>query len=92
MLLRFEHLPGVQNPRNYSAETIKELEQLLRTGVPAFPDARRKGFLDLKNGDRTFFIHISPITGEVALLATWFHPAARVDRTEPAEVGTSCTA
>ena len=91
MLLRFEHLPGVENPRNYPAETIKELEHLLRTGVPAFPDAKRKGFLDLTNADRTFFIHISPITGQIALLATWFHPAAGAERREPAEVGASCT-
>jgi hypothetical protein len=92
MLLRLEYLPGIENARSYPAETVSELEHLLRTGAPAFPDPGRKGFFDLKNAERTFFIHISPISGHVALLAVWFHPATGVDRTERAEAELSCTA
>jgi hypothetical protein len=61
----------VDNPRNYPAEIIKELEGLLLSGGSALPDPKRKGFYDLENHERTFFIQISPITGEVTLLATW---------------------
>jgi hypothetical protein len=63
--------PGVDNLRNYPAEIIKELEELLHSGGSALPDPKRKGFYDLENYERTFFIQISSITGRVVLLATW---------------------
>ena len=71
MFLRMKRLPGVDNLRNYPAEIIKELEDLLLAGGSALPDPKRKGFYDVENYERTFFIQISPITGRVALLATW---------------------
>ena len=92
MLLRMEHLSGVNNVRSYPAEIVKELEQLLLAGGSATPDPRRKGFYDVENHGRTFFIHISPITGQVMLLATWFRPARGMDHTERAETGSRCTA
>jgi len=63
--------PAVDNLRNYPAEIIRELEELLLSGGSALPDPKRKGFYDLENYDRTFFIQISSITGKVVLLATW---------------------
>ena len=71
MFLRMKQLPGVDNLRNYPPENIKELEELLLSGGSALPDPKRKGFYDLENHDRTFFIQISSITGRVVLLATW---------------------
>ena len=71
MFLRMKRLPGVDNLRNYPAEIIKELEELLLSGGSALPDPKRKGFYDLENYGRTFFIQISSITGRVVLLATW---------------------
>jgi len=71
MFLRMKQLPGVDNLRNYPAEIIKELEELLLSGGSALPDPKRKGFYDLENDERTFFIHTSLITGRVVLLATW---------------------
>ena len=71
MFLRMKQLPGVDNLRNYPAEIIKELEELLLSGGSALPDPKRKGFYDLENYERTFFIQISSITGRVVLLATW---------------------
>ncbi len=71
MFLRMKQLAGVDNPRNYPAEIIKELEELLLSGGSALPDPKRKGFYDLENYERTFFIHTSLITSRVVLLATW---------------------
>ena len=71
MFLRLKRLPGVDNLRNYPAEIIKELEELVLRGGSAVPDPKRKDFYDLENYERTFFIQILPITGKVALLATW---------------------
>jgi hypothetical protein len=70
-----KQLPGVDNLGNYPAEIIEELEELLLLGGSALPDPKRKNFYDLKNLDRTFFIHISPINNRVALLATWLRPS-----------------
>ena len=92
MLLRLEHLSGVDNARNYPPEMIKELEQLLLAGGSASPDPRRKHFYDLENRDRTFFIHISPITGRVVLLAVWLRPSCAVDLTDQDEASLHCTA
>src|SRR5579862_334244 len=71
MLLRMNQLPGVDNPRNYPEAIVKELEELLLSGVAASPDPKRKGFYDLENERRTFFVQISPTTGRAVLLATW---------------------
>ena len=71
MFLRMKQRPAVDNLRNYPAEIIKELEELLLSGGSALPDPKRKGFYDLENHERTFFIQISSITGKVVLLATW---------------------
>jgi hypothetical protein len=67
-------LPGVDNLGNYPAEIIQELEELLLSGGSASPDQKRNGFYDVENLERTFFIHISPFTGRVGLLATWLRP------------------
>jgi hypothetical protein len=71
MFLRMKRLPGVDNLRNYPAEIVKELEELLLWGGSALPDPKRKGFYILENNERTFFIQISSITGKVVLLAAW---------------------
>ena len=74
MLFQMKQLPGVENLRNYPAEIIKGLEELLLSGGSALLDPKRKGFYDLENHERTFFIQISFITGRVVLLATWRRP------------------
>jgi len=66
-----KRLPGVDNLRNYPVEIVKELEELLLWGGSARPDPKRKGFYDLENYERKFYIQISSITGKVVLLATW---------------------
>ena len=71
MFLRMKRLPGVDNLRNYPVEIVKELEELLLWGGSARPDPKRKGFYDLENYERKFYIQISSITGKVVLLATW---------------------
>jgi hypothetical protein len=71
MFLRMKQLLSVDNLQNYPAEIIRELEELLLSGGSALPDPKRKGFYDLEGQQRTFFIHVSSVTGRVALLAMW---------------------
>jgi hypothetical protein len=78
MFLRMNRLQGVENLRNYPTDNIMELEELLVSGVSALPDPKRMDFYNLKNHERTFFIHISSATGRVALLATWLRTTRAV--------------
>lgn len=71
MLIRLNHKPIVDNLRNYPREIVERLATALRDGAVAEADPRRKGFYDLTDSDRGFFIHISPVTGHVWLLASW---------------------
>jgi hypothetical protein len=92
MHLRMEHLAGVDNLRNYPVEMIEELKGLLLSGAPASPDAKREGFYDLDGRGRKFFIHISPATRRVALLATWLHPEREFEHAGCVEGGAPCAA
>jgi hypothetical protein len=85
-------IPGVDNLRNYPAEIIKELEELLLAGGPALPDPKRKGFYDLEGRKRTFFIQISSTTGRVVLFATWLRSQSEVEHTGRAKAAADCTA
>ena len=73
-MLRLESKTGtlkIENLRDYPAELVEKLRGLLLTGTEARPDPRRKGFYDVHNGTRVFFIHVSPVSGSVMLLAIW---------------------
>ncbi|HMD84239.1 MAG TPA: hypothetical protein VKO18_06010 [Terriglobia bacterium] len=70
MILKMSGPHRIDNLRHYPAETVDRLRGLLVAGAHANPDPHRKGFYDLEDGDRTFYIHVSPI-GAILLLATW---------------------
>jgi hypothetical protein len=76
MTLKMNGPLRIDNLRPYPAEMIERLRSLLATGAPALPDPHRKGFYDLEDGDRRFYIHLSPF-GTVLLLATWWKEGAR---------------
>jgi hypothetical protein len=71
VLLQFSQTPVIDNLRKYPEQLVARLGALLREGVLARPDPRRKGFYDVADDDRVFFIHISPVSGRVWLLASW---------------------
>src|SRR5580658_4661126 len=71
MLIWLNQKPVIDNLRRYPQEIVERLAKVLREGAVAVADPRRKDFYDLADGDRSFFIHISPVTGHVWLLATW---------------------
>jgi hypothetical protein len=71
MTLRLNGARKIENLRGYDREIVAELRNLLATGAQAQPDPRRPGFYDIYDGGRVYFIHISPVSGNVVLLATW---------------------
>jgi hypothetical protein len=60
---------------NHSARAIERLRQLLTDGAAVRPDAHRPGFFDVESASDTYFIHLSPVTGNILLLATWTNEA-----------------
>lgn len=61
----------IENPREYAARTVEDLRDLLAAGSHAQLDPRRENFYQLEDSKSTYYIHISPITGNVTLLAKW---------------------
>lgn len=70
MILKINGPIRIENLRHYPEEMVDRLRGVLVAGACASPDPRRKNFYDLEDGDRIFYIYISP-TGKVLLLATW---------------------
>ena len=71
MTLQLNAKLTIENLRQYPEDVVEKLRKLLVIGAEALPDPRRKGFYDVLNGDRVFFVHISPVSGNVLLLASW---------------------
>lgn len=82
MVLRLKDKFEIDNLRDYSAETVEKLRGLLARGAPAQADPHRANYYELENGARVFYIHVSPASGKVLLLATWGkdQPAVISDR------------
>jgi len=92
MILKMSGPLRIDNLRHYPAETVDRLRRLLVAGASASPDPHRKGFYDLEDGNRRFYIHVCP-TGTVLLLATWPRegaPLAALHKAQPAEAVACC--
>ena len=73
MLLQMREGSRIENPREYAAYAVEDLRHLLSAGGQAERDPHREHFYHLEGGKNTYYIHISPITGNVVLLAKWSH-------------------
>ena len=71
MFLKIANDLNIENLNDYPTEVVSQLEELLASGVEARLDPKRKNFYDVENVGRGFFIHASPPSGNVMLLATW---------------------
>jgi len=61
----------IENPREYEPGAVQQLRRLLEVGSPALRDAHRENFYEIEGQSETYYIHISPISGNVVLLAKW---------------------
>ncbi len=67
----------IENPREYETGVVEQLRHLLEAGAAVQPDPRRPHFYEIEGEDETFYIHISPFTANVVLLAKWSRQAQR---------------
>lgn len=75
MLLRLDYNPVIDNPRHCPPEAVEKLRALLAQGAPANPDTHRKGFYEVEDGNRVFYVHLAP-NRSVWLLASWLKDQA----------------
>jgi hypothetical protein len=61
----------IENPREYEHGTVEQLRYLLEVGSPSQRDPHRENFYEIESDSETYYIHISPISGNVVLLAKW---------------------
>ena len=61
----------IENPREYDSGAVESLRQLLDMGGPVQSDPHRENFYEVEGDSETYYIHISPISGNVVLLAKW---------------------
>ena len=71
MVFRMTEGAQIENPRQYAPQAVEALRHLLLAGGQAERDPRRAGFYDLEGNEGVYYIHISPVTGNVVLLARW---------------------
>jgi hypothetical protein len=83
MVFQITEASRIENPRNYGAHTVEHLRGLLIAGTDAQRDPVREHFYELQADVDSYYIHISPITGNVVLLARWVRqPVACMSETE----------
>jgi hypothetical protein len=61
----------IENPRKYDSGAIENLRRLLQSGTAAERDPRRENFYEVDGNEESYYIHVSPISGNVVLLARW---------------------
>lgn len=71
MVMRFKEEPRIRDIRNHPVETIETLRRLLASGAAVQPDPKRPNFFELHQENQVFYFHVSPVTGQILLLATW---------------------
>jgi hypothetical protein len=71
MVMKIEDELQIENPRNHSAESVETLRQLLAGGARVEADPKRPDFYEVESHSDIYYIHISPVTGKILLLAAW---------------------
>jgi hypothetical protein len=61
----------IEDLGNHPAATVAGLQNLLTGNPTVAPDPKRMGFYEVEGRALTYYIHVSPVTGKILLLATW---------------------
>ena len=70
-MIQFKKGASVENPREYETVAVEQLRNLLESGSPGQRDPRRENFYEIESQSETYYIHVSPVSGNVTLLAKW---------------------
>lgn len=61
----------IEDPRGHGPEALRQLREALALAAPAHPETRRPNFFEVHADDRVFYIHVSPVSRKITLLAIW---------------------
>lgn len=75
MRLQMREGSTIENPRSYANHAVESLRELLAAGSHSQKDPNRDHFYQLEDDRNSYYIHVSPITGNVILLAKWTRQA-----------------
>ena len=67
---------NIRDLRRHPTDTVETLRRLLASGARVQADPKRPDFYELEHGSEVFYIYISPVSGEILLLATWANVGA----------------
>jgi hypothetical protein len=71
MLAYTERELQIEDLRNHSPEMVNTLRILMERGAGATPDPKRPDFFEVESESLVYYIHVSPTSGKILLLATW---------------------
>lgn len=70
----------IEDLGKHSATTVISLGLHLAGATDVTPDLKRKNFYEVGRGRTVYYIHVSPVTATVFLLATWENlPASQAE-------------
>ena len=71
MRMNFGEVLTIEDLGENSAATVIGLGILLAGTLNVTPDPKRKNFYGVEDGSTVYYIHMSPVSGTIFLLATW---------------------
>jgi len=66
----------IEDVRHHPVEMVAMLRNLLCEGAKVTADPKRVGFYEVENREVVYYIHVSPTSKKIMLLATWPAEAA----------------
>ena len=69
--MEFERNIQIEDAGRHSSATMIRLQRLLSTGPKMVPDPKREHFFEVPAEPCVFYVHVSPISGKISLLAVW---------------------
>ena len=61
----------IEDLGNHSKQAVADLRCLLVCGASKVADPKRRHFYEVESDSLIYYIHESPVTGRILLLATW---------------------
>jgi hypothetical protein len=75
MKMNFGEVLEIKDLGKHAASSVIRLGIPLAGTVNATPDPKRKNFYEVEAGCTVYYIHVSPVSGTIFLLASWRNAA-----------------
>jgi hypothetical protein len=62
---------AIEDMGRHPAEALRGLRACLAAQSKMVPDPKRKSLFELQGCSSVYYVHISPVSGKISLLATW---------------------